>query len=324
MRRGARRTLAGGDDVRAQWTANERVDEGTDWPTDAQAVFVDLDVSRREETQSTVRRLFLPHPMVMNRLLEDVEPRAGVQIYPDVMAATLLADLKGGARTPVHLILGRNFLLTAHAGECRLVTDVWQLVLRRAVLKDGPDLVLYVLLQHHLRAYEARLRTLETEYEEIHTVMLNHPYRNLSHRILQSRQAFLSVSRHLRPELPVAKLLASNDFAYVRDQNRPYLQDLATGMQNVADEVQAAREGLSSTVEGYTSMQSNEINKVMKFLTIISVLALPATTIASIYGMNFHDMPELTWSFGYWYSLGLMAAITGSLLAYMTFRGWFR
>ncbi|MGC8488569.1 MAG: magnesium transporter CorA family protein [Clostridia bacterium] len=310
--------------MRSQWTEGEGVREGSRWPDRAAYVFIDLDVSSREETESTARRLFLPHPMVMNRLLEDTEPRAGVQVYPDVMAATILADLEGGTDKPLHIVLGKEFLLTAHEGVNPLIDDVWPIAYRRGVLKEGPDLVLYLILRHHLRAYQALIRKQESNYEAIHEMMLNHPYRNLAHRILASRQAFLRISRHLRPELPIAELLASSDFPYVRTDNRPYLQDLSTTMQNVVAEVQATREGLSSTVEGYTSLQSNEINKVMKFLTIISVLALPATTIASIYGMNFHDIPELTWSFGYWYSLGLMSAITGSLLFYMAWRGWFR
>jgi magnesium transporter len=69
-------------------------------------------------------------------------------------------------------------------------------------------------------------------------------------------------------------------------------------------------------------MQSNQINKVMKFLTILSILALPATTIASIYGMNFW-IPEIHWHYGYWYSLIVMALITGALLLYMRLHGWF-
>lgn len=309
--------------MRVQWSEGEQVHEGHDWSSSVAYVFVDLDVSQRDETERTAKRLFLPHPMVLNRLLEDTEPRAGVQVYPDVMAATVLADLEGGPDKPLHIVLGKHFLLTAHDGPNPLMDDVWPVVFRRGVLKEGPDLVLYLLLREHLRAYQRRIRALEEEYERIHTVMLNHPYRNLAHEILAARQHFLITSRHLRPELPIAELLASSDFAYVRDQNRPYLEDLSTTMQNTLEEVQSSREGLSSTVEGYTSLQSNEINKVMKFLTIISVLALPATTIASIYGMNFY-IPELHWSFGYWYSLALMGTITGSLLFYMAHRGWFR
>lgn len=317
-------TLRRGSTMRAQWIDGKKLGDGDNWPKDVRHVYVDLDVTDRPETEETVRRLFLPHPMVMNRLLEDAQPRAGVQVYPDVMAATLMTDLEGGSSRPLHIVLAKEFLLTAHRGENPVVEDVWPLTIERGVLKEGPDLVLYLLLRHHLRTFEKRLHPLEGEYEAIHTEMLIHPYRNLAHRILASREHFLKISRHLRPEIPVAELLASSDFPYVRKENRPYLQDLASGMKSTLAEVEASREGLSGTVEAYTSLQSNEINKVMRFLTVISVLALPATTIASIYGMNFKDIPELTWSFGYWYALGLMLAITGTLLFFMRRLGGFR
>src|SRR5579875_3520888 len=106
------RTLAcGRRRMRVQWTDGHHVSEADDWPKDARYVFVDLDVRDRAETERTARRLFLPHPMAMNRLLEDSEARAGVQLYPDVMAATVLADLEGGPRKPLHLVLGQHFLL---------------------------------------------------------------------------------------------------------------------------------------------------------------------------------------------------------------------
>ena len=60
----------------------------------------------------------------------------------------------------------------------------------------------------------------------------------------------------------------------------------------------------------------------MKVLTIISILSLPATTIASIYGMNFW-IPEIHWRYGYWYSLSVMFLVTIALLVYMRRHHWF-
>lgn len=292
------------------------------WPTDARFLWVDVDPRDPGRVRAVVRDLFVPHPLALSRLLETRTPEPGVQIYPEVMAFTMVAGL-GDAGNPLHVVLGEHFLLTVHRGQSPLLERVWRISRGRSVLTHGPDLVLYMLLRRHLRQYQARRRRLVEEYEQIHRVLLNHPYHNLAHPILRSRQAFLDLRRDLGPEAPVFNLLGSDRFRFVREDNRPYLQDLAASMQDLLQEVDATREGLSGTVEAYTSMQSNEINKVMKFLTIISVLSLPATTIASIYGMNF-NMPELHWRYGYPYSLTLMASITGSLLWYMKRHGWFR
>ncbi|WP_246856564.1 magnesium transporter CorA family protein [Acetobacter vaccinii] len=65
-----------------------------------------------------------------------------------------------------------------------------------------------------------------------------------------------------------------------------------------------------------------EQNGVMKILTVVSFIGVAPTLIAGIYGMNFKDMPELNWSFGYWYALGLMAATIALPLAWFWKKGW--
>jgi magnesium transporter len=59
----------------------------------------------------------------------------------------------------------------------------------------------------------------------------------------------------------------------------------------------------------YLSVSAQKSNDVMKLLTIFSAFFLPLTFIAGIYGMNFENMPELTWQSGYFLTLGVMAAV---------------
>jgi magnesium transporter len=66
-----------------------------------------------------------------------------------------------------------------------------------------------------------------------------------------------------------------------------------------------------------------EQNDIIKVLTVASVVGIPPTLIASIYGMNFKDMPELAWSWGYPYGLRLIAISTIAPLLWFKWRGWF-
>jgi len=65
-------------------------------------------------------------------------------------------------------------------------------------------------------------------------------------------------------------------------------------------------------------------NNRLRLLTIISAIFMPLTLIAGIYGMNFHVMPELSWRYGYWAVLLVMASIAIGLLWYFYRRGWFK
>ncbi len=64
------------------------------------------------------------------------------------------------------------------------------------------------------------------------------------------------------------------------------------------------------------------MNEVMKTLTLISTVMLPLTFIAGVYGMNFDNMPELHWFWGYPFALILMASVGISILLYFRHKGW--
>jgi magnesium transporter len=76
---------------------------------------------------------------------------------------------------------------------------------------------------------------------------------------------------------------------------------------------------LLDAVLGFINTEQNEIFKV---LTIASVVGIPPTFIASLYGMNFHNMPELTWTWGYAYGLALIALSTILPIVWFKWRGW--
>jgi magnesium transporter len=65
-------------------------------------------------------------------------------------------------------------------------------------------------------------------------------------------------------------------------------------------------------------------NKIIKIFSVASVAFMPPTLIASIYGMNFQKFPELTWTFGYPFALGLMVASAIAPLWYFRRRGWLK
>ena len=67
---------------------------------------------------------------------------------------------------------------------------------------------------------------------------------------------------------------------------------------------------------------STEQNEIFKVLTIVSVVGVPPTLIASMYGMNFHYMPELSWRYGYAWGLGLIALSAIVPIVWFKWRGW--
>ncbi len=93
----------------------------------------------------------------------------------------------------------------------------------------------------------------------------------------------------------VNSLINHADFSFER---LDYLQDTALGLINI------------------------EQNNITKIFTVVSVFFLPATLIASVYGMNFDFMPELHWRFGYLFAIGLMLLLSGIILGFFKYKKW--
>ena len=294
-----------------------------DWPRAARAVWADLDMAEDEHLlEPVLAHVARERAGLAARIVRHERRRPSLLLYPEAVTF-VLADMAlepgrevrvaAERRRALHVVMNRRVLVTAHTAESDRLTRAWDEARRGETLAEGVDLALYQLLTAYLSGWERLRGQLIEDYESIQAEMLLHPYASLAPRILAARRALLAFNRLLRPEAEIFQLMGSSHFDFVQRAHRAYFQDVADRMNDLVDEVETTREGLSGTVEAYTSMQSNEINKVVKLLTIISVLSLPATTIASIYGMNF-KIPELHWWFGYWYSLALMAAVTLTLL----------
>ena len=109
---------------------------------------------------------------------------------------------------------------------------------------------------------------------------------------------------------------------------RPYLRDASDHISRLMDLIETDRMMASDLMELYLNSTSNRLGEVNKFLTVVATIFIPVGAIASIYGMNFDmeksawNMPELKWTYGYPFALGLMTAVAATFLIVFWRRGW--
>lgn len=101
-----------------------------------------------------------------------------------------------------------------------------------------------------------------------------------------------------------------------------YYRDVVDTLSRVYESLDSAREVLSSLLDVHLTVQSNRMNEVMKTLTSVSTIFLPLTFMAGVWGMNFHNMPELAQPWGYAAALISMLVVGVSLAVYFKRRGW--
>jgi magnesium transporter len=129
------------------------------------------------------------------------------------------------------------------------------------------------------------------------------------------RESLLGVQRIITFTLETCKSWNSRDFLDRLETAQHDLKSLIDYETHLSDKTQF----LLDANLGLINTQQNDIFKV---LTIVSVVGIPPTLIASMYGMNFHNMPELGWHWGYAYGLGIIALSTLVPILWFKWRGW--
>ncbi|MBU0471913.1 MAG: hypothetical protein KKF89_05475 [Nanoarchaeota archaeon] len=109
----------------------------------------------------------------------------------------------------------------------------------------------------------------------------------------------------------------------ISKKSAPYFRDIYDHAVRVSDSIDNYREAIGGTFDAYMSAISNNMNEVMKTLSIIATIALPLGIISGIFGTNFDLLPGQHIHYGFWLMILLMMTFMGVMLYYFKRRGWF-
>ncbi len=100
--------------------------------------------------------------------------------------------------------------------------------------------------------------------------------------------------------------------------------DIHDNLLKLGKMLEASREMTTDMRDSYNSLNSHQTNRVMKVLTVMTTIFMPLTFIARIYGMNFENMRELKWDYGYFGALFVMFTIGLGMYSWFRKKGWFK
>jgi magnesium transporter len=141
--------------------------------------------------------------------------------------------------------------------------------------------------------------------------------------IFELKKDLFQVRKVVAPARDMINVLLRRDHQLFPDAFYPYIQDLYDRTNRVIDGLDTYRDLLSSALDTYLSFVSNDVNQTVKKMTAVTAILMVDALIAGIYGMNFQNMPELHWEYGYPFALALLVAAT--LCLWVLFRRirWF-
>jgi magnesium transporter len=138
---------------------------------------------------------------------------------------------------------------------------------------------------------------------------------DIEEALSQSRETLLALQRAI-------PFVIEHGKDWIGDQVTAQLKTAIMDIQSLNDFEVHLTDKVQFLLDATLGFINTEQNDIFKVLTIASVVGIPPTFIASMYGMNFHNMPELSWTYGYQWGLGLILLSTIIPIAWFKWRGW--
>ncbi|MFM2486054.1 magnesium/cobalt transporter CorA [Celerinatantimonas yamalensis] len=245
--------------------------------------------------------------------------QAGIHVH-----SLFLSQSEGRHRTStVACILQNSRLITVREGEIADFRLLRMRARRGQIAVDSPAELLVTLLEHKVENHADTLEDLHRQLEEVsHLVLEEHETEldivieklarledsngKIRLCLMDTQRDISFLLRHLRAKHEYAETL------------REIMRDVDTLMSHntfLFDKINF----LMNSTQGFINIEQN---KIIKIFSIASVVFLPPTLVASIYGMNFKFMPELNWTLGYPWAIGLMVFSGFAPYWYFKHRGW--
>lgn len=189
------------------------------------------------------------------------------------------------------------------------------------------DYLLYLLLDAVMENFYITIENEEDRVEELINLSKTSTSPQILEQIEKHRDNFNFLKRSIIPLrdslYSIKSIKDDNVFNTIEHDNYSFFSRLHQKCLELLEQIEYDLTSLDSASNFYFSAQNQKMNQVMKTLTVVSVFFMPLTFIVGIYGMNFDNMPELHWKYGYFMVLGLMFLLLLGMIYYFKKKKWY-
>jgi magnesium transporter len=289
-------------------------------------MWVDIDGSDTERHESLLRRFDI-HPLAIQDALRPRHPPKIERFENFFFILWRGLDAKSAGidfdAIQLSLFVGERFLLSRHAQSSASVNWLIDRLNQDSTwMAEGPGSLAIRLGNRLARRYVELLLELEPRLDEIEEEMFQQPDDDLLSELTRYKSRLRKLTRIASYHQQIAVTLRSSKDPLFDSSLSHRIVDLYEQIERAQSLASLYYQISTDLTDGYLGISSHRLNRVMQILTIITVIFVPLTFLAGIYGMNFENMPELSTRTGYFVVIGIMLAIAIVQLIYFRRKRW--
>lgn len=291
--------------------------------------WINIDGIHNTEIIEALGNHFGHHPLLMEDILNTLS-RPKLEEYEDYLFLNLKMlginkEQDAIISEQVSLILGKNYVISfqEQPGD---IFDSIRIRIRESkgnIRKRKADYLFYRLIDTVVDHYFFIIEHLSERIEKLEDIILITQSTPILHQIQDLKTQLIQIRKAISPLREAVGLLQKDEVKLIHKNTLQYFRDVYQNLIQVSESIDIYREMTKNLMDLYQSGINNRMNQVMQVLTVIATIFIPLTFIVGIYGMNFDNMPELHWKYGYFIIWGIMIFVVLFMLKYFKRKKWF-
>ncbi len=223
----------------------------------------------------------------------------------------------------LEIFLGTHFVVSNHSFPLYSVEAVSKQVEDDGrPMRRGADFLVHALVDVLIDNVMPTIDKMSDIAEEIEEEVIRNPQQATLEAILKLKRSALRIHRVMAPQREILNRLSRGEFPLIKEEAQIFYRDIYDHLVRIEDMNQTSRDRADNALSTYLSSVANRQNETMRVLSIVATIFLPLTLVAGIYGMNFENMPELGWEWGYFAVLGLIGTVIVIAILWFWARNW--
>jgi magnesium transporter len=223
----------------------------------------------------------------------------------------------GFVTSDVDFFMGRNYLITVHAGFSRCIEEVREHCPRNPkIMSEGAVALFHRIVDRMVDDYRPEVEKFEAALDELEDAVFEQDRPDLARDILAQKRDVASLRRVVTPQRDVLARLARREFVDIGSEMAIRFRDVHDHLVRLTDEASLFQDRITGILDAHLSNVSNRLNRVMKILTVLTTIFMPLTLLSGLWGMNVPlprfpggDTAQFAWIGG------IMAGLSAIMLA---------